>query len=110
MKKSLAYYFDTLFIFIFSSASSFAQAEFIPSQQWSYPKIMSGLSSTDSYNLPAFSMHLSGNNTRTANFDLKDKYYSCDITFGAKARQELSSGWAVINNEKYAAKFSYGCL
>ena len=106
MKKRFAYYFALLFIFIFSSTTSFAQAEFIPSQQWSYPKIMSRLSSTDSYNLPAFSMHLSGNNTRTANFNLKDKNYSCDITFGVKAKQELSSGWAFSNNEKYAAKFS----
>lgn len=81
-----------------------AQAEFIPSQGWNDPKIMSGLSTTDSYNLPAFSMQIPVNNTGTATFNSKDKNYSRDKTFGVNWKQELGAGWTFTNNGKYSAK------
>ena len=81
-----------------------AQAEFIPSQNWTDPQIMSGLSTTDSYNLPAFSMQIPINNTGTATFNSKDKYYNRDKTFGINWTQDLGSGWTFKNDGKYSAK------
>ena len=81
-----------------------AQAEFIPSQGWSDPKIMSGLSSTDSYNLPAFSMQIPINNTGTATFNSRDKYYNRDKSIGVNWMQDLGSGWSFKNDGRYSAK------
>ena len=81
-----------------------AQAEFIPTQGWNDPKILSGLSTTDSYNLPAFSMQIPINNTRTATFNSKDKNYNRDKTIGLNWTQDLGSGWSLKNDGKYSAK------
>lgn len=81
-----------------------AQAEFIPSQNWNDPKIMAGLSTTDSYNLPAISMQIPINNTGTATFNSKDKYYNRDKTVGINWTQDLGSGWTFKNDGKYSAK------
>jgi outer membrane receptor protein involved in Fe transport len=81
-----------------------AQAEFIPSQGWNDPKIMSGLSSTDSYNLPAFSMQIPINNTGTATFNSKDKNYNRDKSIGINWTQDLGSGWSFKNDGRYSAK------
>jgi len=81
-----------------------AQAEFIPTQGWADPKIVSGLSTTDSYNLPAFSMQIPINNTGTATFNSKDKYYNRDKTIGLNWTQDLGSGWTFKNDGKYSAK------
>ncbi len=81
-----------------------AQAEFIPSQGWNNPQTLSGLSTTDSYNLPAFSMQIPINNTGTATFNSKDKYYNRDKTVGINWTQDLGSGWTFKNDGKYSAK------
>ncbi|HRI19416.1 MAG TPA: TonB-dependent receptor [Panacibacter sp.] len=85
-----------------------AQAEFIPSQGWNDPKIMAGLSATDSYNLPAFSMQIPVNNTGSATFNSKDKYYNRDKTIGINWKQNLGSGWTFNNDGKYSAKHVTG--
>ncbi|GGD82698.1 hypothetical protein GCM10011514_53480 [Emticicia aquatilis] len=87
-----------------------AQAEFIPSQGWDNPKVMSGLSTTDSYNLPAFSMQIPINNTGTATFNSKDKYHNRDNTFGLNWTQELGNGWIIKNDGKYSAKHMTGSV
>lgn len=81
-----------------------AQAEFIPSQGWDNPKVMSGLSITDSYNLPAFSMQIPINNTGSATFNSRDKYYNRDKTFGLNWVQDLGNGWTIKNDGKYSVK------
>jgi iron complex outermembrane recepter protein len=81
-----------------------AQSEFIPTQGWDNPKVLSGLSATDSYNLPAFSMQIPVNNTGTATFNSKDKYYNQDKTIGLNWVQDLGSGWTIKNDGKYSAK------
>ena len=81
-----------------------AQAEFIPTQGWTDPKILSGLSITDSYNLPAFSMQIPINNTGSATFNSRDKYHNRDKTIGLNWVQELGSGWTFKNDGKYSAK------
>ncbi|WP_435356388.1 TonB-dependent receptor [Emticicia sp. SJ17W-69] len=81
-----------------------AQSEFIPSQGWDNPKVMSGLSITDSYNLPAFSMQIPINNTGSATFNSKDKYYNRDKTFGLNWVQDLGNGWTIKNDGKYSVK------
>lgn len=85
-----------------------AQAEFIPSQGWDNPKIMAGLSTTDSYNLPAFSMQIPINTSGTTTFNSKDKNYSRDKTIGLNWRQELGSGWTFKNDGRYSAKKATG--
>ncbi|WP_375447594.1 TonB-dependent receptor [uncultured Fibrella sp.] len=85
-----------------------AQAEFIPTQNWNDPQILSGLSTTDSYNLPAFSMQIPINNTGTATFNSKDKYYNRDKTIGLNWVQELGAGWTFKNDGKYSAKHVTG--
>jgi iron complex outermembrane recepter protein len=85
-----------------------AQSEFIPSQGWNDPKIMAGLSTTDSYNLPAFSMQIPINNTGTATFNSKDKYYNRDKSIGLNWVQELGAGWTFKNDGRYSAKKSTG--
>lgn len=81
-----------------------AQAEFIPSQSWDDPKVMAGLTTTDSYNLPAFSMQIPVNNTGFATFNSKDKYHNRDKVFGVSWSQNLGSGWTFRNDGKYSAK------
>ena len=85
-----------------------AQAEFIPSQGWNDPKIMAGLSTTNSYNLPAFSMQIPINNTGTATFNSKDKNYNRDKTIGLNWKQSLGSGWTFNNDGKFSAKHTTG--
>ena len=81
-----------------------AQAEFIPTQGWDNPKIMQGLSTTDSYNLPAFSMQIPINNNGYNTFNSKDKNYSRDKTIGLNWKQELGNGWTFKNDGKFSAK------
>ena len=85
-----------------------AQAEFIPSQNWSDPQIMSGLSTTDSYNLPAVSLNFPINNTSTGTFNTKDKYYNRDKSIGVNWTQDLGAGWTFKNDGKYASKHVTG--
>jgi outer membrane receptor protein involved in Fe transport len=85
-----------------------AQAEFIPSQNWSNPTVMAGLSTTDSYNLPAFSMQIPINNTTTATFNSKDKYYNRDKSLGINWVQDLGLGWSFKNDGRYSAKHVTG--
>lgn len=87
-----------------------AQSEFIPSQGWNDPKVMSGLSTTDSYNLPAFSMQIPVNNTGTATFNSKDKYYSRDKAVGISWTQNLGSDWTFKNDGRYSAKHLTGSV
>ncbi len=85
-----------------------AQSEFIPSQSWDNPQVMSGLSTTDAYTLPAFSMQIPINNTGTATFNSKDKYYNRDIALGFNWVQELGNDWTFKNDAKYATKHMTG--
>jgi outer membrane receptor protein involved in Fe transport len=87
-----------------------AQAEFIPSQNWNDPKVMPGLSVTDSYSLPAFSMQIPINNTGTATFNSKDKYYARDKTIGLGWTQNLGNGWTFKNDGKYSSKHLTGSV
>jgi outer membrane receptor protein involved in Fe transport len=87
-----------------------AQAEFIPSQNWNDPKVMPGLSATDSYSLPALSMQIPINNTGTATFNSKDKYYARDKTVGLSWTQNLGNGWSFKNDGKYSDKHLTGSV
>lgn len=81
-----------------------AQAEFIPSQNWNAPQILPGLSTTDSYNLPPVLLQIPINNTGTATFNSRDKYYNRDKAIGLNWVQELGGGWTFRNDGKYSAK------
>ncbi|MEZ0538114.1 TonB-dependent receptor [Fibrella arboris] len=87
-----------------------AQSEFIPSQGWNDPQILAGLSTTDSYNLPAVSLQIPINNTGTATFNSKDKYHNRDKTIGLNWVQELGAGWTFKNDAKYSAKALTGSV
>lgn len=87
-----------------------AQAEFIPSQGWDNPKVMPGLSTTDSYNLPALSMQIPVNNTGFATFNSKDKYHNRDKAIGVSWVQQLGSGWTFKNDGRYSAKRMTGSV
>ena len=87
-----------------------AQAEFIPSQSWTDPKVMSGLSTTDSYNLPSLSMKIPINNTGSATFDSEDKYHAQDKAIGLSWNHNLGSGWSIRNDGKYSAKHLVGSV
>ncbi len=87
-----------------------AQAEFIPSQGWDNPKVMTGLSTTDSYNLPAFSMQIPVNNTGTATFNSKDKYHNRDKTIGLSWSHNLGTGWTFKNDGRFSSKHTTGSV
>ena len=87
-----------------------AQAEFIPSQNWNNPHVMSGLSTTDSYNLPAFSMQIPVNNTGTATFNSKDKYHNRDKAIGLSWNHNLGDGWTFKNDGRYSNKHYTGSV
>ncbi len=87
-----------------------AQAEFIPSQNWNSPKVMPGLSTTDSYNLPPFAMQIPVNNTGTTTFDSRDKYHNRDKAIGLSWTQQLGSGWTFKNDGRYSAKRMTGSV
>lgn len=83
-----------------------AAAEFIPSQDWSNPHVMAGLSTTDSYWLPAFSMQIPVNNTGFTTFNSKDKAHSQDKALGLSWNHNLGNGWSIRNDGRYSAKQS----
>ena len=87
-----------------------AQAEFIPSQDWNDPKVMAGLSTTDSYNLPAFSMQIPVNNTGTATFNSEDKYHNRDKAIGLSWNHNLGAGWSFKNDGRFSSKHTTGSV
>lgn len=87
-----------------------AQSEFIPSQNWNDPKVMAGLSTTDSYNLPGFSKQIPVNNTGTATFDSKEKYYARDRSVGLSWNHDLGNGWTFKNDGRYSSKHLTGSV
>jgi hypothetical protein len=64
---------------------------------------MSGLSTTDSYNLPAVSLTIPINNTGSATFNSKDKYYNRDKAFGVNWVQDLGNDWTFKNDGKISS-------
>lgn len=87
-----------------------AQSEFIPTQGWNNPQVMSGLSTTDSYNLPAVSLTIPINNTGTATFNSKDKYYNREKAFGVNWVQDLGNDWTFKNDGKISSKHMTGSV
>jgi outer membrane receptor protein involved in Fe transport len=81
-----------------------AAAEFIPSQDWNNPHVMAGLSTTDSYWLPALSMQIPVNNTGYTTFNAKDKAHSQDKALGMSWNHNLGNGWSFRNDGRYSNK------
>lgn len=79
-----------------------AVAEFIPTQSFSDPKILSGLSATDSYYLPNISVPFPVNGGDTRTFNTTDKVYNRDRSLGLLWTQELGSGFTITNNFRYS--------
>ena len=81
-----------------------ATAEFIPSQNWNDPHVMAGLSTTDSYWLPALSMQIPVNNTGTTTFNSKDKNHNEDKAIGLSWNHNFGNGWSFRNDGRYSNK------
>lgn len=79
-----------------------ATAEFIPSADWSNPHVMTGLSATDSYWLPAFSMQVPVNNTGSTGFHSKDKAYNQSKALGLSWNHNLGDGWTFRNDGRFS--------
>jgi iron complex outermembrane receptor protein len=79
-----------------------AVAEFIPTQSFSDPKILPGLSTTDSYYLPNISVPFPVNGGETRTFNTTDKVYNRDRSIGLLWTQELGKGFTITNNFRYS--------
>jgi iron complex outermembrane receptor protein len=79
-----------------------AVAEFIPTQGFADPKIMSGLSATDSYYLPDISVPFPINGGEKRTFNTADKVYNRDRSIGLLWTQELGRGLTLTNNFRYS--------
>ncbi len=84
-----------------------AVSEFIPTQGFSDPKIVSGLSTTDSYYLPALSLQIPVNSSgEYKTFNSTDKIYNRDRYAGLLLTQELGHGFTLTNNFRFSVKES----
>ncbi|MCU7549731.1 TonB-dependent receptor [Chitinophagaceae bacterium LB-8] len=81
-----------------------ATMEFIPTIGWDNPKVVPGLSTTDSYYLPDMFMQIPINNTGTRIFDTRDKTHSTDKAIGFNWTQNFGTGWTFKNDARYSAK------
>ncbi len=84
-----------------------AVAEFIPTQSFTDPQIVSGLSATDSYYLPDISVPIPVNGTgEVKTFKSTDKVYNRDRYAGLLFTQELAPGLTLTNNFRFSDKNS----
>ncbi|HEU4903966.1 MAG TPA: carboxypeptidase-like regulatory domain-containing protein, partial [Flavisolibacter sp.] len=77
-------------------------AEFVPSQNWNDPQVLAGLSATDAYWLPAFSMQIPVNNIGFTTFNSKDKADNKAKALGLSWNHSLGNGWTLRNDGRYA--------
>lgn len=84
-----------------------AVSEFIPTQGFSDPQIVSGLTTTDSYYLPDLSVQIPVNGTgEYKTFNSTDKIYNRDRYAGLLFTQELAPGLTLTNNFRFTDKAS----